>query len=281
VDLYYLDIGGRGPGLVPRAEALIPVGDRGFLYGDGLFETMLMRGGEIPLLPLHLARMRASARALGIPFDPDRAGQACIDLVSAVRTAEASGGGNTAGAEFVVRLTLSRGPAGKRGYQPPPDPAPTTMVAVAPYQRPTGPLSAITASFRIHENSPLTAHKSLSALEKVLAKSEAAQSGCDEALLLNQAGRIAEGAATNLFIVRQGLWMTPPLTDGCLPGVMRQRILNLTHGLEWKITPADLFRCDGAYLTNAVQGCLPLAALDGRGLPWGSPPPFLHRLWTR
>lgn len=270
MDLFFLDVAGRGPGLVPRAEAVVPVGDRGFLYGDGLFETMLMRGGEVPLLSLHLARMRVSARMLSIPFDPDRAAEACMSLV---RTLDAT-------REHVIRLTLSRGPAGQRGYQPPPDPTPTLMIAASPYQRPAGPLSAITASFRIHENSPLAAHKSLSALEKVLAKSEAARTGCDEAILLNQAGRVAEGAATNLFIVRQGLWMTPPLTDGCLPGVMRQRVLDLTGGLEWKITPADLFRCDGVYLTNAVQGCLPLAALDGRGLPWGTPPPFLHRLWT-
>lgn len=275
MDLYYVDVGGQGPGLVTRAEAMVPVGDRGFLYGDGLFETMLMRGGEIPLISLHLARMQASARVLGIPFDPEHARRACMTLVEAA--------GNTrvpSGPEYVIRLTLSRGPAGKRGYQPPPDPTPTIMVAGSRYERPAGPLSAITASFRTHENSPLVAHKTLSALDKVLAKSEAARTGCDEALLLNQAGRVAEGAATNLFIVRQGLWMTPPLSDGCLPGIMRQRVLNLTGGLEWKITPADLFRCDGVYLTNAVQGCLPLAALDGRGLPWGSPPPFLHRLWT-
>ncbi|HYF76033.1 MAG TPA: aminotransferase class IV [Symbiobacteriaceae bacterium] len=259
---------------MPRAEAVVNVGDRGFLYGDGIFETMLMRGDALPLLSLHLARMEASARFLSIPFDPEHARRACLTL------AEAMAAQSGAAPEHVIRLTLTRGPAGKRGYQPPPDPTPTLMVAASPYQRPTGPLSAITASFRIHEGSPLVAHKSLSALEKVLAKSEAARTGCDEALLLNLAGRIAEGAATNLFIVRQGLWMTPPLSDGCLPGIMRQRILNLTGGLEWKLTPADLFRCDGVYLTNAVQGCLPLAALDGRGLPWGSPPSFLHRLWT-
>jgi branched-chain amino acid aminotransferase len=266
----YLDVGGRGPGLVNHTEALIPAGDRGFLFGDGIFETALLRGGEVPLLPLHLQRMSASARALGIPFDLEKIRAAA----QAVAGANADGGG-----EFALRITLSRGQAGVRGYQPPPDPVPTLMVVGTPYTRPSGPLSAVTASFRVNPGSPLTGHKTLSALEQVLAKMEAQRAGCDEVLLLNTAGRVAEGAAANLFIVRQGLWLTPPLTDGCLPGVMRQRVLTLSGGIEWPITVDDLFHCDGVYLTNAVNGCLPLAALDGRFLPWGAEPPFRDRLF--
>jgi branched-chain amino acid aminotransferase len=196
--------------------------------------------------------------------------------VNAVARANADGEG-----EYALRITLSRGHAGVRGYQPPPDPEPTLMIVGTPYVRPGGPLSAVTASFRIHADSPLARHKTLSAMEKVLAKTEAQRAGCDEALLLNTAGRVAEGAAANLFIVRQGLWLTPPLADGCLPGVMRQRVLALSGGIEWPLTPGDLFHCDGVYLTSALQGCLPLAALDGHFLPWGQEPPFRDRLFER
>lgn len=270
--MIYLDLAGRGPGLIPAEQAMVPVSDRGLLYGDGLFETTLLRRGEIPLLPLHLARMAASAQALEIPFDPGRTREGALALAA---TLPADGAG-----EYALRLTLTRGPADARGYQPPPSPAPTVTITTSPHVRTGGPMSAVTASHRVNLQSPLTAHKTLSALEKVLARGEAARAGCDEAILLNQAGRVAEGAATNLFIVRKGLWLTPPLADGCLPGIMRRRVLDLSGGVEWPLTPDDLFRCDGVYLTNALLGCVPLAALDGRGLPWGSPPPFLPRLWN-
>lgn len=268
----YLDVAGHGPGLVSQDQAAVPVGDRGFLYGDGLFETMLLREGKVPLLAMHLDRLARSAAYLGMPFDREHAQRATRMVIDAL----ADGGA----AEHVVRITLSRGPAGVRGFQPPPEPTPTLMIVARPYSRPMGPLSAITASHRTNERSPLAGLKSLSALEKVIAKGEALRAGCDEALLLNLAGRIAEGAASNLFIVRKGLWMTPPLADGCLPGVMRRRVLELSGGVEWQISPDDLFRCDGVYLTNAVMGCMPLAALDGRQLPWGDAPGFLARLWA-
>ncbi|HWI66282.1 MAG TPA: aminotransferase class IV [Symbiobacteriaceae bacterium] len=269
--MIYLDLGGSGPGLSPREEAQIPVNDRGLLYGDGLFETMLLRNGTIGLIDLHFARMKASARFLGIPFDPDQTRENVLALVKAMP--------DDGEAEHAVRITLTRGSNGRWGYRPPPEPLPTLLITTSPYRRPAGPLSALTASFRASEHSPFNNHKTTSALDKVMARAEAARAGVDEALLLNLAGRVAEGTAHNLFIVRQGLWMTPPVSEGCLPGVMRQRVLSLSGGVEFKITPEDLFRCDGVYLTNALVGCLPLAALDGRSLPWGSAPSFLPRLW--
>lgn len=271
--MIYVDIGGKGPGLVPAEQALVPASDRGFLYGDGLFETVLARHGELPLLPLHLDRMAASARALAIPFDRGHSARAAAAVVDSL-----PGDGDC---DYAVRITLTRGSNGARGYLAPPDPVPTLTVTAAEYRRSGGPMSAVTARFRTDENSPLAGHKSTSALDKVLARSEAARTGCDEAILLNRAGRVAEGSFTNIFMVRQGLWLTPPLTEGCLPGVMRSRVLALTGGIEWRIAPDDLFRCDGVYLTNAILGCVPLGALDGRSLPWGDPPPFAGRLWER
>lgn len=267
--MLYLDRGGRGPGLIPAGDASLPATDRGFLYGDGLFETVLVRDGAMPLLPWHLERLTGSARALDIPADPDRVREGV----------QALAGADCATGEFALRVTLTRGTTAKRGYEPAPDSEPTLLISAAPYHRPSGPLSAVTASGRVCPDSCLTRHKTISALEKVVARGEAARAGCDEALLLNTTGRIAEGAAANLFVVRQGLWLTPPLSEGCLPGVMRRRVMELTHAVEWPLQPDDLFRSEGVYLTNALIGCLPLAALDGRGLPWGSAPPFVSRLF--
>jgi len=253
--MIYLDVGGRGPGLVPPEQAMIPVGDRGLLYGDGLFETLLFAGGTVRNLDAHLERLSGSAATLGIPCDLAHVERAII-LV-----AEGSV------SDLAVRVTLTRGGAGRRGYEPPPYASPTLMVTAAAYQRPTGPLRAITATqVRVNPNSPLSRHKSLSALEKVLARAEASQAGCHEAILLNIHGRVAEGAASNLFLRRGDRWLTPPLTEGCLPGIMRRQVMRERGAAEAPLRVTDLLNADGVYLTNALMGCIPLAELDGQPL---------------
>lgn len=262
--LVYLDLGGRGPGLVAEGLAAIPVTDRGFLYGDGLFETLLAADGQLPLLALHLERLSASAAALGLPCDLDEVGQAALSV------AQAAGSGLHG-----LRITLSRGGSATRGFGPPAEPRPTLLVTAAPYRAPAGPLTAVTASLRVDPASPLTRHKSLSALEKVLARAEAARAGVDEALLLNLHGRVAEGAAANLFLCVNEQWLTPPVTEGCLPGVMRRRMIAVTGAQEAPVTLEALRAADGVYLTSALMGCLPLGHLDGQPLGQGPPPPPL------
>ncbi len=268
--MIYLDVGGQGPGLVPPDQALIPASDRGLLYGDGLFETVLVRDGRMPLLPLHLERLSGSAAELGIAVDENRLREAA-EAVVACHT----GGGP----ELALRITVTRGIASRRGYEPPPDAAPTVLITIAPYRRPAGPLRAITATgLRADPASPLSRHKSLSALEKVLARAQAARAGADEALLLNRSGRVAEGASSNLFIVRDGRWMTPPTSEGCLPGVMRRRVIDLTDAVEAPLQPEEVHSAEGVFLTSALLGCLPLGSLDGRPLPQGPEPPALADL---
>ncbi len=267
--LLYLDIGGQGPGLMPAAEAAVPAADRGLLYGDGLFETVLLQDGRLPLLDLHLARLAASAAALGIPCDPQRVRTGASALASAAPGAEG---------EQALRITLTRGSGPARGYAPPASPHPTLLITLSSYRRPAGPLRAIASSIRIWSGSPLWQHKTLSALEKVMARAEAARAGVDEALLLNEHGRLAEGAAANLFIYRDGRWLTPPISEGCLPGIMRRRMITLTGALESPIEPADLSAADGLYLTSALMGCLPVASVDGAPVRLGPAPPSLADL---
>lgn len=268
--MIYLDVGGRGPGLVAPEEALIPWNDRGFLFGDGLFETVLLRDGQMPLLPYHLERLHDSAVALAIPCD---LGAVATGVLAVAGAAGEHG-------EYALRITLSRGAAPGRGYAPPTAAAPTLLVVAAPYSRPPGLLSAITASLRVNPASPLARHKSLSALEKVVARAEAAAAGADEALLLNAAGWVAEGAATNLFVQIRGRWVTPPVADGCLPGVMRRRVIELSGAEERSLRPEDLFAAEGVWLSNALMGLLPLALLDRQALPDGAAPTWLDDLFA-
>lgn len=265
----YLDRGGEGPGLVPADQAQLSADDRGFLFGDGLFETMLARDGQVPLLTLHLWRLSESAAALSIPADPDSFSAAVLAV------AEAAGQG-----EHAVRLTLSRGTQAGRGYTPPAEPAPTLLITAAPYRRPPNPISLITSSVRVCAESLTARHKSLSGLDKVMARAEARAAGAGEALMLNTAGRVAEGAAANLFIRRGGLWLTPPVTEGALPGVMRRRLIAVTQAREEPLRPSDLLEADGVYLTNALMGCLQAASLDGAALAAGPPPPDPGQLFA-
>lgn len=263
--MIYLDLGGQGPGLVPPEQALIPATDRGFLYGDGLFETALVTGGRIPLLPLHLERLTASAAALRIPCRPEQVAAAARQVAEA----------HDPMGQYALRITLSRGtPAapGARGFAPPAESRPTLLITCTPYRRSDAPLTAITATHRVDQDSPLTRHKSLSAMEKVLARAEAVRAGADEALLLNRADRVAEATSANLFLRLDGRWVTPPVTEGCLPGVMRHRLIALTGARERPLNPDDLLRADGVLLTNALVGWQELTALDGHPLRRCQPP---------
>ncbi|HLO04932.1 MAG TPA: aminotransferase class IV [Symbiobacteriaceae bacterium] len=250
--------------------------DRGALYGDGLFETILVRENRAPLLPLHLARLKTSAAALAIPYDAERVTQAIAAHLAALPPGE-----------HALRLTLSRGEAVTRGYAYTGQEQPTLYLTSTPYRRPfsphgnAAPLRAITATNRVYSGSPLTRHKSLSALEKVIARTEAARAGVDEAILLNEAGRPVEGTSHNLFIHVHGEWMTPPVTEGCLPGVMRSQLLRLLGAREIPLTREAVRSAERVLLSNALLGALPLIEWDGEKLKGEGPMPLpFESLWT-
>jgi branched-chain amino acid aminotransferase len=244
--------------------------DRGLLYGDGLFETILVREHRAPLLPLHLARLTASADALSIPIDREAIAKAIEAHLATLPPGE-----------HALRLTLSRGEAVTRGYAYTGTERPILHLSSAPYRRPTGPLRAITATHRVYSGSPLTRHKSLSALDKVIARTEAVRAGVDEAILLNEAGRPVEGTSHNLFIEREDGWLTPPVSEGCLPGVMRRQLIRLLGAREEPLTLDAVRTARRVLLTNALLGALPLALWDGEKIEGEGPLPFpLEALWT-
>ncbi len=229
--------------LRPAEAPTIRADDRGLTLGDGLFETIRVSAGAAVALDAHLARLAVGARLLDLPL-PEAARLA--DAVAAVIAA------NTL-AEGVVRLTVTRGP-GARGIVPPGRPQPTTLASAASGAVPQGPVRLTIAEVtRRNEHSPLSRIKSLNALDAVLARIEAGRRGCDDAVLLNGAGRVAETTVANLFLRIGDTLVTSPIGEGALPGTMRARILAETGAIERPIDIALLETADEIVLTNALS----------------------------
>lgn len=241
-------------GLVDEAEACISPLDRGFTLGDGLFETLRVTGGAVLRLEAHLARLAAGTRVLGLPLP-------AFDLAAALAATAAANGL----AEGALRLTISRGP-GPRGVLPPASPLPTVVITAAPLPPPLPPARLVIAeSTRRNDRSPLARVKSLNYLDNILARQEAAGRGTDDAVLLNTRDRVAETSIANLFAVVAGELVTPPVSEGVLPGVMRAAVL-AEGARERPLTPADLATASEIFLTSAL-GIRSVRALKGRDLP--------------
>jgi branched-chain amino acid aminotransferase len=240
--------------LLPARLARIDPSDRGLALGDGLFETIRVAGGVPQQVRHHLARLRRGAEQLGIipPFDD-------AEILAAFTQTLAANALNDA----VLRLTLTRG-VGPRGVAPPADARPTLLITAAAWVAPSHALSAIICqSTRRNEFSPLVAIKSLNYLDNIIARREALRRGAEDAILLNTQGHVAEATAANLFLLKNGKWLTPPVTDGALPGVFRARALAGNAACEARISPDDLRAAEGLCFGNALS-VLCVSRLDGQ-----------------
>lgn len=253
--------------VVSRDEAKVSVLDHGFLYGDGVFEGIRGYGGRIFRLEDHLRRLAAGARALAleIPGGIEAARRVILE------TARAHGQ-----PDAYVRLVVSRG-VGELGVDPTTCPE-ARMICIAaairifPPEKLAEGISLATSSLRRPGADVIDpCVKSLNYLNNALAKLEARQRGADEALLLNARGTIAEASVANVFAVRDGQLSTPPPTDGALPGITRQSVLELARELglpaaERSLGRADLFAADEVFLTGTGARIVPVSSLDGRSL---------------
>ena len=244
--------------LRPIGEARIDPRDRGFTLGDGLYETIRATGGEPQRLDRHFARLRDGLGVLDIPLTVDE-----VELADAMRAVLAA----NALADGVVRLTVSRG-VGARGLPPDPTATPTIVVSTAPYHAPTPGRAMIATVTRRNAQSPLSRIKVTSCADSILPRIEATRLGFDDAILLNNAGRVAEATAANLFAVIDGALVTPPVADGALPGVMRGTIIDRTAVEERSLTPEDLAGASALFLTTSL-GIRPLVGLGERVLAIG------------
>ena len=251
--------------LVDEAVARIAPDDRGLLLGDGLFETLRARDGRLFRARAHLERLAAGAERLEIPLHEGLAAlEGALNATLKANRLEA--------ADAVVRLTLTRG-TGPRGVLPPDNPTPTLLIAAHPLMPPpaTPAILHTVSEVRRNECSPLATLKSLNYLDGILARRAAHRAGADEALLLNTKGRIAEASAANLFLVENGELITPPPSEGVLPGITRAVVLELAGelGLPVREEPLEPNRIEVAsegFLTNAVIGLRPVGAIDGNRL---------------
>jgi len=252
--------------LCASTEARIDPADRGFTLGDGLFETVAVRGGKILRLEKHLRRLNRGCALLRLPPPPG-------SLPGAIGTVLSANGLQDA----AIRITYTRG-VGARGLPVPDACSPTLLVTAAPLPSPRPPARCIVATVtRRNEHSPLSRIKSTNYLDAILAREEALSRGASDALLLNCAGRVAEATAANLFIVKDGQVLTPPLEDGALEGIVREEIMARCGAIERSLRVADLMLAEEIFLSNSL-GLQAVATIDGAPVGTGTPGPIYRAL---
>lgn len=241
------------------------IANRGLNYGDGVFETMRVHCGALPLWPQHLARLQQGAGRLGIAMpDVDFIEARIADMLSAVEAG-------------VLKLLLARGEGG-RGYAPPVDAVPTWMLSLQP-------LPTIQATLRVHPcemclatQPALAGIKHCNRLEQVLGRAEAARAGCDEGLMRDMLGSPVCATSANLLVLHDGRWRTPPVEACGVAGVLRGWLLAQRLVEVASVTQGELDNADAVALCNAVRGILPVRALGAR--EW-SPHPATDELRAR
>jgi aminodeoxychorismate lyase len=245
---------------IPEERAVVSVLDRGFLYGDGLFETMLVSKGKPFRWREHMERLQRGAEFLKIkmPCSAEALRGFADELIGKNQMPDA-----------LLRLTLSRG-VGPRGYSPKGADSPTLVMSLHPPPRPGAPprWKLITSSHRLPANEPLAQFKTCNKLAQILARAEADAAGADEALLLNTDGFAVEGASSNLFWVERDAVCTPPLVSGVLAGVTRAVVLEICQALglqtrESEITPEQLLEADGVFVSLSSFGIVEAQSLNG------------------
>lgn len=251
--------------IADAGDTRIDPADRGFLLGDGLFETMLVQKGRIAFFEEHLLRLMKSAELIGLamPYAPDELMQACRDLLRE--------NGLAAYERASLRLTLTRGP-GPRGLALPAEPKPTVLISAVAGAAPPERLSLATVSPRRNPWSPSARLKALPYLDNVLAKEEAREKGADDALMLDTGGMTACTSMANIFVWEDDTLLTPAGRGAILPGITRAVLLELAPGIgiearEEDIAPQRLARASGIFVTNSLMGLVPVSRIDGREVP--------------
>jgi branched-chain amino acid aminotransferase len=280
----YVWVDGR---LQPADAPHLSAFDRGFQLGDGVFETLRVRGGVPTELAEHTSRLRRSAEGLAIPLAPAieaTIARGIAELVAAERLDGPEG-------DASIRITVSRGRILARGLLPPePDITPTIVIqAWAVVPAPPGHLErglhlAVSAIRRDPEN-PLASLKTTSRADYVVARLEARREGADDALFLTTDGFLSEATTANIFLVRGTELATPAMGCAILPGTTRSWLLDWAErvGLatrEGWLTVADLAGADEAFLSSSIAGVLPVTRLAGGPIGSGVPGPWTLRART-
>ena len=259
--------------IADAATASIPVFDHGFLYGEGVYET-LRTYHQIPFLfDLHQERLRRSAAMLSlpVPFTDD-------ELLAQISATMAAHKGLN---EAYIRVLLTRG-VGELTYNPAACPNATTVIIVKPFPQP--PAHTFTDGIKValvgvRRNHPAALNpmiKSNNLINNALAMQEALRSGADEALMCNQAGDVVECSQSNFFIVKGRRVITPPLDAGLLPGITRAFVLEMAsdegfQAVEEAVSVADVRAADEAFITGTTREITPVVRMDTHLIGSGRP----------
>jgi len=261
--------------LMPLARARVSVEDRGFLYGDGFFETLRADDGRVHFLKEHLRRLQDSARAFRINFPGDHPWEALIQKLLQANGLEQG--------PARVKILLTRGVA--EGLGLPEVSRPTVALWARAYEPP--PPAAYAAGwpavvFPQGRTTFVGGHKSLNYLFYLAARQYALDKGAREAVILEANGRVSEGAVTSLLFSREGRYFTPDAASA-LPGVtlavMGRALARQGQQLEAvPTTPAQLGVAEGVWLLNSLMGVMPVSSLDGRPVPVSPVTSFLQEI---
>jgi aminodeoxychorismate lyase len=250
---------------VPEEQAVVSVFDRGFLYGDGLFETLRVYRGVPFCWEQHMERMRHGAELLRLQV-PRGSAELRGFADELIRRNQMP--------ESLLRITITRG-VGQRGYSPKGAERPSLVMSLhpAPVVDAENPpqWKLMVSSVRVPAKDLITQIKTCNKLAQVLARSEADSAGAQEALLINTNDEIAEASSSNLFWVEKGVVCTPTLASGALPGVTRGLVLELCRQMdlptrEMDIRPGGLQVADAVFLSLTSMGIVEVTHLDDREL---------------
>jgi len=264
----------------PKSEAKISVYDHGLLYGDGVFEGIRAYNGIVFKLKEHIDRLYKSAHPifLKIPLTKAELTEAVLKTLKKNKLTNA-----------YIRLVVTRG-IGDLGLDPRKCPKPTIIIITEPLLQlhsaekvENGISTIITWVKRNPVDTTTHEMKSLNYLNSILGKIEANNTGADEAICLDKTGYVCEGVGENIFIVRDGKLLTPPLSSGALDGITRALIIRLAKKLgieviERNITPNELFTADEVFFTGTAAEVAPIREVNKRVIGTGKPGPVTKRL---
>ena len=259
--------------ITPAAEAVVPVYDHGFLYGEGVYEVIRTYNGVPFLYDRHMARLRASAQhlQLDVPFDDDT-------LAGWIEQTRAAAGDMQ---EAYIRILLTRG-IGDTSYDVKSTPTPSLIIMVKPLDEPPARVAqqgiavALVPIVRNHPGSVNPIIKSNNLLNNALAMQEALRRGAEEALLCNYRGELAECSQSNVFLVRSGVAFTPKSEAGLLRGITRAFIFDVAEeaGVEIRretLYPKDIETADEMFITSTTRELSPVVRIDERPIGTGRP----------
>jgi len=267
-----------------QEHAVISVFDHGFLYGEGVYETLRTYNGQPFLFDRHMRRLRKSAGmlALDVPLEDEQ-----IDARFRA-TMRLAGLGDRPGSEAYIRILVTRG-VGELTYDPAATPIPSVVVIVKPNVDPpreafeNGVRVSLVPIVRNHPGSVNPLIKSNNLLNNALAMQEAFRHGGFEGVMRNYKGELAECTQSNLFIVKNGAALTPPIDAGLLPGITREFLFEVGReaGIDVReavLKDADLLGADESFLTSTTRELVPIVQVDDRKIGSGKPGPVTKAL---